>query len=86
MKNIIRMLPLLLVLVFFTKPSYGHCDSRNGPVVKAAEAALKTGDVNLILIWVSPKDEAELKKAFSRTQNVRSLNKNAKELAEEFFF
>jgi hypothetical protein len=86
MKNIWRMLILLLVLILSATPSFGHCDSRNGPVVKAARAALETGDVNLVLIWVAPRDEAELKISFSKTLKVRSLNKNAKDLAEEFFF
>ena len=80
------MLLVLMALALSAKPSFAHCDSRNGPVVKAARAALDRGDVNLVLIWVAAKDEAELKKAFSRVLNVRSLNKHAKDLAEEFFF
>jgi hypothetical protein len=28
-----------------------HCDGLDGPVVKAAQKALETGDINLVLIW-----------------------------------
>ena len=41
-----------------------HCDGLDGPVVKAAQKALQTGDVNQVLIWVRPQDEDEIK-AFS---------------------
>lgn len=32
-----------------------HCDSLDGPVIKAARTAFTTGDVNLVLVWVQPK-------------------------------
>lgn len=32
-----------------------HCDTRDGPVVRAAEEALRKGNVNYVLIWV-PKE------------------------------
>jgi hypothetical protein len=58
----------------------------DGPVVKAAQAALKTRNINLVLIWVSKKDEAELKQAFRSTLRVRVLNREARELADKYFF
>ena len=36
---------------------YAHCDGMDGPVVTAAKQALETGDVNLVLIWVSQKGQ-----------------------------
>jgi hypothetical protein len=48
-----------------------HCDGMDGPVVEAAQAALKKSDVNLVLIWVRKNDEAEIRGAFERTLNVR---------------
>jgi hypothetical protein len=47
----------------------------DGPVVKAAMKALETGNVNLVLIWVQKKDEADLKKAFEKTLTVRKLSR-----------
>lgn len=63
-----------------------HCDTMDGPVVTAAKKALETGNVNLILPWVSKKAEEELKKAFEKTLQVRKLGKEAAELADYWFF
>jgi hypothetical protein len=63
-----------------------HCDTLDGPVVKTAKRALATGNVNLILPWVPQKAEAELKKAFRKTTQVRKASKEAAELADYWFF
>ena len=41
-----------------------HCDTMDGPVVKAARRALETGNANLILPWIHKESEEELKQAF----------------------
>jgi len=47
----LAVLPALLALVLLPSVMlFAHCDTMNGPVVKAAEKALETGDVNLVLI------------------------------------
>jgi hypothetical protein len=58
----------------------------DGPVIKAAKQALETGDVNPVLIWVSKKDDTEIRNAFQKTLAVRKLNPEAKELADMYFF
>ena len=63
-----------------------HCDTMDGPVVKAARAALEKGNVNLILPWAPKKAEGEIKKAFERTVRVRKLGKEATELADYWFY
>lgn len=63
-----------------------HCDTMDGPVVKAAKEALEKGNVNMILPWAPEKAENEIKKAFERTLHVRKLSKDAKELADYWFF
>ena len=65
---------------------FAHCDTLDGPVVKAAKTALESGDVNHMLIWVTPKDEAEVKAAFEKTLAVRKLGDQAKGLADMYFF
>jgi hypothetical protein len=54
--------------------------------VKAAKEALRTGNVNLVLIWVQPKDEAALRTAFARTRKIRNKDKETQALADEYFF
>jgi hypothetical protein len=68
------------------RPADAHCDSLDGPVVTAAREALRTGDVDLVLIWVPKKAEQEVRAAFDRTQAVRKLGDAARELADQYFF
>lgn len=75
-----ELLPFLVPIVF------AHCDTMSGPVIQAAQKALETGNINLILIWVQKKDEAEIKKAFQKTLAVRKLSPEARELADMYFF
>ncbi len=63
-----------------------HCDTMDGPVVKAAQRALETGNVNLILPYVPKKAEPELKGAFERTLPARKQGKEAQEIADRWFF
>ena len=73
-------------LLFDTSKIFAHCDTLDGPVVKAARNALETGNINYVLIWVQKSDEEEIKKAFQKTLAVRKLNPEAKELADMYFF
>jgi uncharacterized protein DUF6448 len=63
-----------------------HCDTMAGPVVKAAQQALRTRNVNLVLIWVQKKDEGEVREKFDQTLAVRKLNAQARRLADNYFF
>lgn len=89
-RRIIRRLFALLAIAgisaLFANPASAHCDSLDGPVVQAAKAALEGGDVNLVLIWVRKADEAEIRRAFDQTVNVRKLSPQAKALADTYFF
>jgi hypothetical protein len=38
--------------VFLPNKIFAHCDGMDGPVIKAAQKALETGNINLVLIWV----------------------------------
>ena len=59
------------------------CD---GPVVAAARAALELGNPNPVLIWVQPKDDAEVRRAFAEAVAVRKLGPQAREMADRNFF
>lgn len=77
---------LFALTLLVATPAFAHCDGMDGPVVKAAQKALATGNVNHVLIWVQKKDEAEIKKAFVQTLAVRKLTAEAKQLADMYFF
>lgn len=77
---------LVILEIAVTVPVSAHCDAMDGPVVKAAQEALETGNVNLVLIWVQEKDEAQIKEAFNNTITVRKLSPEAKKLADMYFF
>jgi len=83
---IASIVALLVGIAAMPSPLFGHCDSMNGPVIKAAQKALKTGDVNLILIWVQKKDEPEIRAAFEKTLVVRKQSPEAQALADMYFF
>lgn len=63
-----------------------HCDTLDGPVVMTAKAALEKGDVTPVLKWVKKTDEAEIRELFNKTLIVRGKGKEAKELADRYFF
>lgn len=89
-RGIIRVLFVLFaavgMAVLLSAPVYAHCDGMDGPVVKAAQEALARSDVNLVLIWVRKNDEAEIRRVFDQTVNVRKLSPQARDLADMYFF
>jgi hypothetical protein len=66
--------------------TFAHCDGLDGPVVQAAQKAIATGDVNLVLIWVQKSDEDQIRKVFKETLAVRKLSPEARQLADTHFF
>lgn len=86
LKPLATAIALFTMLFLGAGKSYAHCDALDGPVIKAAQKALATGNVNLVLIWVQPNDEAEIKSAFEQTLKVRQLGAEAKQLADRYFF
>ena len=80
--------PLLALGLSLATPAAvaAHCDGLDGPVVQAAQRALATGNPALVLIWVQPQDELEIRAAFEQTLAVRALGEDAKALADRFFF
>ena len=77
---------LSLGLLALPGTASAHCDTLDGPVVAAARKALDTGNVNLVLVWVQKKDDAEIRKHFDKTVAVRKAGGQAKELADMYFF
>lgn len=63
-----------------------HCDTLDGPVVKAATSALEKGNIKLILPYLPEEGEEDLRKAFERTLRARKQGKEAKDVADYWFF
>jgi hypothetical protein len=83
---VIVLAVLFAILLFTPNEALAHCDTMDGPVVKAAQRALVNRNVNLVLIWVQKKDESEIKERFRQTLAVRRLNRKARGLADNYFF
>lgn len=63
-----------------------HCDTRDGPVVKAALKALETGNLNYVLIWIPKESEEELKAMFEKAIRARTACSDARDVADDWFF
>lgn len=76
----------LAVWLTIASPANAHCDGLDGPVVASARHALENDEVDRVLIWVQPADEAVIRAAFSHAVQVRRLGPEARELADLYFF
>lgn len=85
-RTIVLTAALALSALLLPAPAAAHCDSMDGPVVKAAQRALEAGAVQLALVWVRTEDEAEIRAAFARTLRVRAQGSEARELADRWFY
>ena len=72
-------------LVFKPATAKAHCDTMDGPTAKDGLQALESGNINHALKWVEPQYEAELKDIFALSRKVRTLGKDAQQLADRYF-
>ena len=63
-----------------------HCDTMDGPVVKAAKRTLQAKDVDIVLAYVPKEAEKEVIRAFEKVVRVREGGAVAKEVADLYFF
>jgi Family of unknown function (DUF6448) len=63
-----------------------HCDTLDGPVVKAAARALEESEAALVLPYVPQQGEDEVREAFAKTIELRRQGDQARDLAERYFF
>lgn len=75
-----------LILLALPASAAAHCDTLDGPVVKAAREALARKDITPVLRWVRPEAEPEIRQAFARTLKVREAGGDTQALADQFFF
>ncbi len=79
---------IAMMAMVLCRPStvLAHCDTMDGPVVRAAKVSLDSGDVTPVLRWVQPADEQQIRQAFQRALTVRSKGDEARQLADDYFF
>ncbi|HEU5063751.1 MAG TPA: DUF6448 family protein [Solirubrobacterales bacterium] len=63
-----------------------HCDTMDGPVVKAAARALEEEDVDVVLPYVPRDGEEEVRRCFASVVELRGQGAQARELADRHFF
>jgi hypothetical protein len=63
-----------------------HCDTRDGPVARAAMRALETRNLNYVLIWIPEESGGELRSFSERTLRARTAGGEAQEVADDWFF
>ncbi len=84
---VLRTALLCIVLTLLTcVEARAHCDTMNGPVIAAAQAALEKNDVTPVLKWVKKEHEAEIRDVFKRVLAVRKQSAQARELADRYFY
>ncbi len=83
--NILAATALAAGLVFASPGAQAHCDTIDGPVAKAALAALDSHNVDLALPYAPAKAEGEIKAAFAESLKVRGLGPDARALADRAF-
>jgi hypothetical protein len=87
MKGIMALLASIVAagLVLGAQRAEAHCDALDGPVAKAVQQALETGNLNPVLAYAPPAAEAEIAAAFDRSRKVRGLGDDARVLADQAF-
>ncbi|MFD2516428.1 DUF6448 family protein [Salinimicrobium flavum] len=81
--NVSRL--LIIFLLLWSSDALAHCDRENGPVAMAAKEALKTGNMDKILIWVGEEQEQELREKYQQSLEVYKNGGNSAELAQRYF-
>ena len=80
------ILSILITAIFLPVTVNAHCDSMDGPVVMDAKEALQTGNIDLVLIWITDDQEEELRESFRETINIRGTNEDVRNMADRYFF
>jgi hypothetical protein len=84
----VKLLTIAIVavgLLFGLQSANAHCDALDGPVARAVEKALETGNVNPVLAYAPAAAEAEIRAGFEKSRKVRGLGAAARALADQAF-
>jgi hypothetical protein len=67
------------------RSAQAHCDALDGPVAKAVQKALESGNVNPVLAYAPAAAEVEIRAGFEKSRKVRGLGADARALADRAF-
>lgn len=82
-----RSFPVAMCIApLLSAPAMARCDRMDGPVFNAIQRALARDDVTRVLTWVSAKNEAPIRQAFSMTPAVCGESEKTKTAPDTFFF
>jgi hypothetical protein len=84
--GVMNGIAVMVLGAMFSANLWAHCDTLDGPVVADAKLALEKGNVAIVLKWVKAENEEEIKTVFNKVLAVRPSGKEAKELADLYFF
>lgn len=73
-------------MLLFSFPTYAHCDSYDGPVIKDAMKALDNNQVDLVLKWIEPQQEEEIITLFNKTYQLKGKDEQVYSIVEKHFF
>ena len=85
-RGMLASLTIMALTIGTSADAWAHCDTLSGPVIAAARSALESGNVNLVLIWVQPGDEATIRGEFNRALAARAMGGPEQAAAEQGFF
>ena len=74
-----------IFLLLFSIPTYAHCDSYDGPVIKDALEALDKNKVELVLKWIEPQQEDEVIALFDKTYQLKNEDEQIYNIVEKHF-
>lgn len=75
----------ILFTVFMGFQSFAHYDSYDGPVIKEALVALETNNVDLVLKWIYPEQEAEIISLFTKTVKLKNEDQEVYSIVKKHF-
>ena len=85
-KKLLYSVAVIGIGLLFPKSAETHCDTLDSPLIKDAQLAIIHKDVTPILKWVNKEDESEVRTTFKKSLDVRSKGRDAKEIADTYFF
>ena len=85
-KGIASLILVIMFTLFTASQAFAHCDSYDGPVIKDAFKAFQQNNVSLVLKWVNPEHQQEIKSLFDKTLKIKkTADKEISKIVETHF-